>query len=247
MSTVTVEDLAANLLLASLAAGEQESLVSSLRHVHFALGDQVFAAGQELRSVLFPTSGVISLLAGTGSGSQVEVSTVGREGMVGLPLLFGGRDSGNLRAVCQMPADSLLASAADFSRWLRGQPGRLPQVMEAYARLQFIVAAQAVVCSRLHQLDERCARWLLLTHDRAETDEFPITHEFLAQMLGVRRASVTLAARRLRKRRVIEYRRGQVRVLDRARLEEAACECYAVVRTAREQLIPTPRSWSWAP
>ncbi len=243
MSGVALDDLAANLLLASLDLEDQQNLAGRLSRRHFAMGDLLYGAGDRLREVCFPTSGVISLVAGTDRGEFVEVATVGSEGMVGVPLILGRSEAGNVMAVCQMPSDSLLVPAEQFAAWMDTHDRRLPAVLAAYLQLQLIEAAQSVVCNRLHALDQRCARWLLLSHDRARADEFPITHELLAQMLGVRRASVTLTVRRLQTLGLIATRRGSVRIEDRAGLEATSCECYAAVRYAQEELLPAPAAW----
>ena len=243
MAGVAVEDLAANLILAALDGEDQRLLAPRLHSAHFAMGDVLFDAGDRLNHLCFPISGVISLVASTRLGALVEVSTVGREGVVGLPLFLGARDSANVRAVCQMPSEALMLSARHFAAWMDKHDRSLPSVLAAYIRLQFIEAAQSVLCNRLHRLEQRCARWLLLSHDRARADEFPSTHEFLSDMLGVRRPSVTLAVRRLRQRGLISSRRASITVEDRVGLEAASCECYAVVRDAWEQLLPQPKGW----
>lgn len=236
--SVSYDQASGNRLLSSLAPVDLGDLLEHLQVRRRKMKDVVYDAGGRVRTVEFPISGVISLVTVAGDGSVVEVSTVGNEGMVGLPVLLGSGASGNIRALCQMPGDTLAISARDFATWLNRRE-RLPGVMGAYVDLQLIEAAQSVACNRLHPVEERSARWLLLNHDRAQADDFPLTHEFMAQMLGVRRASVTLAASVLQRAGLISYRRGRVRIVDRAGLEEAACECYRVVRDAQERLLPS--------
>jgi len=168
-------------------------------------------------------------------GTAVETATVGNEGMVGLPV-FHGVDRTAAQAFCQIPGDAFRVSTAAFRGELQYR-GALGTLLGRYAEALFTQVAQSSACNRVHPMRERCARWLLTTHDRVGEDEFPLTHRFLAQMLGVRRATVTEAAGSLQAAGLIEYRMGTLRIRDRRGLESAACECYAIIRRAFGHLL----------
>lgn len=185
-------------------------------HVHFLLG------------------GVVSITMHA-PGGVIEVATVGYEGFVGLPV-FLGDDSYPGRAFCQIPGQALVMDAGTF-RAAVATSGALSAALQRYTLALFGQIAQASACNRLHPVAQRCCRWLLMTHDRAGADEFPMTQEFLASMLGVRRATVTEAARELASRRLIRYSRGVLTVLDRHGLEAAACDCYGIVAAEYDRLL----------
>jgi CRP-like cAMP-binding protein len=168
-------------------------------------------------------SAAVSLVAPLEGGAIVEVATVGNEGIVGVPLVFAG--SLAVRAICSVAGRALQMDAATFLNELEGT-GPLRAAVEDYILALFGQVSQAAACNRLHSNEERLSRWLLMSHDRVGVDEFAITHEFLAQMLGARRATVSLSAGALQAAGFIRYQRGRVTVVDRAGLEGAACECY---------------------
>jgi CRP-like cAMP-binding protein len=168
-------------------------------------------------------------------GRAVEFGTVGNEGMIGLPL-FLGADRSPHRAFTQVPGDALRMRAEDFREEM-GRQGQLAGLLRRYNQALMNQMAYSVACNRLHSVEERMCRWLLMTHDRVGADRFPMTQEFLAQMLGVRRPSVTVVAGVLQKAGLIAYARGWVVILDRAGLEAASCECYRVVRDDFERLL----------
>jgi CRP-like cAMP-binding protein len=224
-----------NRLLAALPLEEYERLQPQLETVSLALQERVYEQGEPVQYVYFPRTGVISLLAVMPDGAAVEFATVGSEGMVGLPVLLGAESLPSL-ALCQVPSVGERISAADFREAI-SRPGRLPVLLHRYTQALFNEAAQSAVCNRLHTVDARCARWLLITHDRVEGDRFPITQEFLSFMLGVRRPSVSMAAGALQKAGLIHYTRGQLTVLDRPGLEVAACDCYRIVCAEFERLL----------
>lgn len=184
-------------------------------------------AGDTANYVYFPTSGIISVLTVLENGMMIEFATVGREGTTAVPLFLGLRDS-NIALISQVPGQALRMRSEDFFLEMARSP-TLAAVMTRYSGLMLALVAQSAACNRAHHVDSRCARWLLLTHDQAATKTFPITQEFLAQMLGVSRPSVALAAASLQREGLISYHRGDMTILDRAKLEEAACECYAVI------------------
>ncbi len=158
--------------------------------------------------------------------------------MVGIHVFLGGGVLGNSQAMGQVPGEALRMDADHFRAEVSGD-GKLRQVMYAYAQALFAQISQGVACNGAHVIQERCARWLLESHDRAGSDRFLLTHEFLADMLGVRRPSVTVATRVLQQAGIIEYRRGRISVLDRPALEEASCECYQVVQDEYARLMGT--------
>ncbi len=191
-------------------------------------------AGEPSEFVYFPTSGIISLLTVLENGSMIEFATVGREGTTGVPL-FLHIPNGSLAVISQLAGEALRISAKDFMDQVRDSP-IFAAVIGRYAGVLLALAAQSAACNRAHGVAERCARWLLMTHDQARVDEFAITQEFLAQMLGVGRSSVTEVAGSLQEHGIVRYHRGRITILNRARLEEVACECYQVIRKHLESL-----------
>ena len=225
-----------NRLLQLLPDDERERLEATMLRVPIQPHDMLHRPGESMSNVYFPLSGVISLMTPLEDGSAVETATVGYEGMVGIHAFFGGGVIGNALAMGQVPGEALRMNADHFRAEVDGE-GKLRQVMFSYAQALFAQIAQGVACNGAHTIPERCARWLLECHDRAGSDRFLLTHEFLADMLGVRRPSVTVAARTLQNAGVIEYSRGRISVLDREGLEEASCECYRVVKDEYRRLI----------
>jgi CRP-like cAMP-binding protein len=169
-------------------------------------------------------------------GSAVEVGTVGREGLVGLVIVLGGAASPTV-TLCQIPGTARRITAERLAEAVEARPA-LRRLLLRYAQGYLTQVAQGAACNRLHGIEARCARWLLMTHDRVGgADTFPLKQEFLAVMLGVRRAGVTVAAGALQDAGLIRYRRGSIRVLDRAGLEAASCECYGLVREQYARLL----------
>ncbi len=224
-----------NRLLAALPADGYAALAPHLEPVTLASKEPVYAPNQPIPHVLFPTTGVFSVLTVMADGAAIEVATVGNEGMVGLPLFLGTTTTPNL-IVAQISGESLRLPAAAFQEAVEHNRD-LVAILHRYTQALLLQIAQSAACNRLHTMEQRCARWLLLTHDRVAADQFPITHEFLAQMLGVRRASVTEAVGTLQQAGLIAYRRGKMTVVDRAGLEAAACECYGVIRAEYDRLL----------
>jgi len=184
-------------------------------------------AGDSTDYVYFPTSGVISVLTVLENGMMIEFATVGREGMTGAPLLLGLADS-NMALISQVPGEALRIPAADFLAAIVRSP-ELALILTRYSGVMLALVAQSAACNRAHHVDARCARWLLMTHDQAGGGRFPITQEFLAQMLGVSRPSVAISAASLQRDGIVRYHRGDMTILDRSALEKASCECYAVI------------------
>jgi CRP-like cAMP-binding protein len=217
----------ANHLLASLPAEECDRLLACCAPVALAGKAVLYRPGEPLSHVYFPTSGVLSLVAVTRAEGSVQVGMIGREGLAGLPVLLGtGTDFA--RCEVQVPGQALLMRAAVFqSQVSSGSP--LRRLLLRYTHALLAQLAQLIVCNALHPLGQRYCRALLMIHDRAASDQFPLTHERLAALLGVRRAGVTEAARRAQGMGLIRYAQGQVTVLDRAGLEAAACECHGAL------------------
>jgi CRP-like cAMP-binding protein len=224
----------ANRLLRTLPAQDFARLAPALQPVDLPLGQVLFHAEAEVEAAYFVETGTISMLARLEEGGLMEVGLVGFEGMVGLPLVFGTGVS-PLEALAQIPGRSLRVAAPVFRRALEESPAMMPLLLR-YAQSFYAQVSQAAACNGIHNLEQRLARWLLMAHDRVEGDELPLTQEFIAQMLGVRRPGVTIVAGILQSAGLIRHRRGHVTILDRPGLESASCECYAVIRRLSERL-----------
>ena len=223
-----------NRVLAALPAQDLKRLLPHLTPVSLQNKQVLYEAGGTISEVYFPRTGVVSWLALMKSGDSVEVATIGSEGVVGFRALLGD-DRASGRAVVQVPGEALRIS----STILRNEKRRvgLMDVMHRYLNALLTQVALSVACNTLHPLEKRFCRWLLATQDRVHGDQFPLTHELMAQMLGVRRAGVTEAASKLQKAGLIKYVHGKITVLDRAKLEAASCECYHAVRAEFDRLI----------
>jgi len=226
-----------NRLLGALPPEELARVRPHLELVRLQQRDVLFQPEAPIRHVYFPETAVVSLVSTMGDGATVEVGTAGCEGMAGLPV-FLAADSSSVQAFAQIPGVAGRMDAETFMR-LAEAPGALHRTLLRYTQAFLTQVAQTAACNAAHLVEERCARWLLMTHDRVDGDAFPLTHEFLAFMLGVRRAGVTVAMRTLHDGGMVEYSRGWVEVVDRAKLEGAACECYRVVRAHFDRLLPS--------
>lgn len=217
-----------NSVLAALPGRIYEVLRSGLEPVQLDFGEVLYEPGQTIRDVYFPNDCLISLLTLVDDRYALEVGMVGCEGMVGMPLTLGSTVS-PVRALVQGAGMALRMNATRFSREFDSNP---PLQRELYRYLNTLMAqiAQTAACNRFHVVEARLARWLLMTSDRMRTDEFRLTQEFLAHMLGVRRVGVTKAASALQQRKLIEYHRGNLTILDHHGLEAASCACYKIVR-----------------
>jgi CRP-like cAMP-binding protein len=225
-----------NMLLELLPNDERTRLEAATRRIPIEPHDVMQRPGEDMRHVYFPLRGVISLMTPLEDGSTVETATIGNEGMVGIYAFLGGGGIENAQAIGQVPGEALRMDADHFRAEVDGG-GKLRQVLFAYSQALFAQISQGVACNGSHSIQYRCARWLLESHDRAGEDRFLLTQEFLADMLGVRRPSVTLAARTLQQAGLIEYERGRITIKDRRGLEEASCECYRVVKTIYGRLL----------
>jgi CRP-like cAMP-binding protein len=226
-----------NRLLAALPRDDRERLLRRMDEVTLDLGDGIYRADGPIRHVYFPRSGILSKVIDLQDGATVEVSTIGREGVVGLPL-FHGVEKSPFRVYCQMPPCVCRRLPADmFSVELR-RAGPLQQLLHHYAHARWCQTAQTAACNRFHPIEQRLARWLLMTSDRVGSGDLNLTQQILAEMLGVRRPSVTLAIGTLQAAGLIASTRGRVMIRDRGRLEAAACECYRAVRDEFDRFLP---------
>ena len=225
-----------NSLLAAVPRKEYRRLAAGLEAVSLTFGEVLYEPGQTIRHVYFPNKSLISLLTLADGHLALEVGLIGREGMVGIPLVLGHTVS-SVRALVQGSGVAMRMGSARFRKEFRLS---LPLQRELYRYTHSLMAqiSQTAACNRFHVVETRLARWLLMTHDRVKSDEFRMTHEFLSHMLGVRRVGVTKAAHALQQRKLISYHRGDITVLDRAGLEAAACECYEVVKDMHDGAHP---------
>ncbi len=225
-----------NRLLAALPDEELERLRPDLEEVKLETGAILTDAEQPFSHVYFPHDSVVSLVSLMDDGRVAETATIGREGVAGFEAMLHGETAYNRQTV-QVTGR---ASRIEFGRMVHivEELRHLRLVMSCYVQAFIAQVLQSVACNGLHSVDVRCGRWLLMTHDRVGKDSFPLTQQFLAEMLGVHRPTVTVAARMLQQAGLIRYSRGVVTILDRAGLENAACECYGIVRSRFERLLP---------
>ncbi|WP_379989340.1 Crp/Fnr family transcriptional regulator [Dokdonella soli] len=211
-------------MLDALPAKERDRFFADCTLVDLVAGSVLYEQGDRIRYVYFPTESSISMLATVDDHSTLEVGMVGREGMCGHALILGG-DFASLRALTQGAGAAWRTDTTTFRRHLENLPALQP-LLDRYVSILLRQLAQTAACTRFHVVEKRLARWLLMTQDRAQADSFDVTQEFLAFMLGVRRVGITTAASSLQSRKLIHYRRGSITILNRDRLEAAACTCY---------------------
>lgn len=229
-----------NLLLGELPREEYERLLPDLERVDLSLGDSLVESGEKMAYVYFPTQGLVSLLCSMEDGSSTEIAVVGSEGIVGISLFMGGETT---------PSRAIMQSVGTAYR-LKGRlmkdefyrAGPFQKLLLCYTQALITQMAQTAVCNRHHSLDQQLCRWLLLSIDRLPTDELVMTHDLIANMLGVRREGVTEAAGKLQNAGLISYHRGHITIVDRKGLESRVCECYGVVKKEYDRLLPSPRA-----
>jgi CRP-like cAMP-binding protein len=224
-----------NHLLAALPSAIQARVAPDLEKIPMKLGDVVYESGDTMRHVYFPTDAIVSLLYVMEDGSSAEISVVGNEGVVGISLFMGGEST---------PSRAVVQSAGTAYRWAAqklmkefNRHTELQNLMLRYTQALITQMSQTAVCNRHHSIDQQLCRWLLLSLDRLASNRLTMTQELIANMLGVRREGVTEAAGKLQNEGVIEYHRGHITVLDRPRLEQLCCECYAVVKQETDRLL----------
>ena len=226
---------AQNHLLAMLPREEYERVLPHLGHVSFSLGQVVYESGGQMDHIYFPTTAIVSLLYTMENGASAEMGMAGNEGLVGVALFMGGNTMPN-RAVVQSAGRAVRMKAGDLrDEFARG--GAFQRLLLRYTQALLTQMSQTAVCNRLHAIEQQLSRWLLLSHDRLDSDELVMTQELIANMLGVRREGVTHAAGRLQEQGLISYVRGRITILDRRGLEATVCECYKVVKDEYERLL----------
>jgi CRP-like cAMP-binding protein len=234
-ATADIPDPAKNGLLAALPREEYERILPHLGHVSFALGEVLYEPGGQMAHIYFPSTAIVSLLYTMENGSSAEMGIAGNDGLVGVALFTGGNTMPN-RAVVQSAGGAFRMQAKALQEeFARG--GTFQRLLLLYTQALLTQMSQTAVCNRLHEIEQQLCRWLLLSHDRLDSDELVMTQELIANMLGVRREGVTTAAGRLQEQGLISYARGRIQVLDRRRLEAAACECYKVVKDEYDRLL----------
>lgn len=225
-----------NHLLAALPAEVQSRLFPDLELVSLPLGKVLYESGDTLRHVYFPTDSIVSLLYVLESGASAEISVVGNDGLIGIALFMGGESTPS-RGVVQSAGHAYRLLGSRLKEEFNRHTGFL-LLMLRYTQALITQMAQTAVCNRHHSIDQQLCRWLLLSLDRLPDNQLTMTQELIANMLGVRREGVTDAAGKLQKLGVIEYNRGHITVLDRSKLEQLSCECYAVVKQETDRLLP---------
>jgi CRP-like cAMP-binding protein len=234
LSTANIDGIQVhNEILLGLPSSEREQLYSKLEFVRLKTHHVLHEPGDILKSAYFCNSGLISILSVFPDGKSVEVGLVGKEGFIGLPLVAGFRTAPT-RAIAQIEASAFRIDG-DVLKKLLLQCPKLERQLQQFAQIMAMQTTQIAACNRLHEVDERLARWLLMSADRIGSDSVPLTQEFLAQMLGTRRSSVTVASGILQKAGLITHSRGDVKIIARKKLEDAACECYGLMRQRVEE------------
>jgi CRP-like cAMP-binding protein len=233
---INLSELQQNHLLAALPAAELARISEDIAIAPMALGHVLYESGDEMRHVYFPTTSIVSLLYVMEDGSSAEIAIVGNEGIVGISLFMGGESTPS-RAIVQSAGNAFRVASKLLKDEFR-RAGPVQHVLLRYTQALITQMSQTAVCNRHHSVEQQLCRWLLMSLDRLASNELTMTQELIANMLGVRREGVTESAGKLQKLGLIEYSRGHIKVLDRPALEAHACECYQVVKTEFERLLP---------
>ncbi|MGM0564313.1 MAG: Crp/Fnr family transcriptional regulator [Pseudomonadota bacterium] len=228
-----------NRLLATLPASVQKRLFEHMEYVPMSLGMVVHESGNNADYVYFPTDSIVSLLYVMEDGDSAEISVVGKDGVVGISVFMGGGSTPS-RAVVQSAGGAYRLASRHLKAEFNHQDSDFRTLMLRYTQALITQMSQTAVCNRHHRIDQQLCRWLLLSLDLLESNQLTMTHELIANMLGVRREGVTESAGTLHRMGIIEYHRGKITVLDRPKLEELCCECYAVVKKETDRLLHMP-------
>ena len=232
-----------NLLYSLLSFPEYQELKSHLECVSLPLGTIIHYEYQPIEYVYFPNQAMISLVATMENGATTEISLVGKEGMVGLPVILGG-ESINYEAVVQVTGTAMRIKASIIKEYFERFP-ELRKIILLYIQIRLSYISQLAACNRQHKIETRLARWLLLVQDCLKTEHLPLTQEFIANMLGTNRAGVTVAAQKLQSQDIINYSRGSITVKDRQKLEAVCCECYHVITKESDRLFADLNKPDW--
>ena len=224
-----------NRILAALSAAEFGRISAGLELVPLVHTQNLYKANTPIKDVWFPESGMISLVQPLSDGSMIEVGMIGKEGMLGVPLALGA-NRWPVEAMVQMPGSALRMAAQDLLEAM-AHSATLRKLLLRYTQALLIQTAQSAACNSRHNLNQRLARWLLTAHDRSDDDILRLSHEFIAMMLGIRRAGVTVALSEFKKAGILTNHHGRLTVLNRRALEEAACECYGAVKAESDRLM----------
>jgi CRP-like cAMP-binding protein len=235
MASLTLAQARKNFLLGSLQEEDLAALLPNLEPVSLPLGKVLYESGDKLEFALFPTTAIVSLLYVMENGGTAEIGIVGNDGILGVALFLGG-DTTTSRAIIQSAGEGLRMRPKNLrDEFSRG--GRFQDLLLRYTQALMTQISQTAVCNRLHAVEEQLCRWLLLSHDRLDSDELVMTHDLISNMLGVRREGITLAAKKLAARKLIKNTRGTITIIDRQGMEDAACECYQIVNTEYNRLL----------
>lgn len=225
-----------NQLLAALPINDYQRLIPDLELVTLSNQQLIYDVGESIRYVYFPNQALVSFVSLMEDGSTTEVGIVGKDGMVGMPVCWGGESSANIQAIAQMPGSAIRMKAQKLKiEFERG--GAMQRLLLLYTQAIFTQVSQTAACNRHHTVEQRLARWLLTVQDHIQLDELILTQEFISQMLGTRRAGVTVAALALQQAGMIRYTRGRITVIDRDKLKSAACECYGIIHDEFSRLL----------
>lgn len=235
MAGVTLNQARKNFLLGSLQDEDLRRVINKLEPVSLSLGEVLYESGDHLEFALFPTTAVVSLLYLMEDGGTAEIGIIGNDGILGVALFLGG-DTTTSRAIIQSAGEGLRMKPKDLIEEF-GRAGRFQDLLLRYTQAIMTQISQTAVCNRLHAVEEQLCRWLLLSHDRLDSDTLVMTHDLISNMLGVRREGITIAAKKLAAKKFIKNSRGTISIVDRKGMEDAACECYEIVNSEYNRLL----------